>query len=68
VTAARLPEQRDGSVAVLDVARMDQKLQGTTISIDHRVSLASHDFLAGVVATWPAGFGGLDRLAVDDRC
>ncbi|KHL24230.1 hypothetical protein PK98_14690 [Croceibacterium mercuriale] len=67
MTVARLLEEQERSVALLHIARMDQKLQGTTINIDDCVPLTRHDFLAGVVATWPGGFGGLDRLAFNDR-
>src|SRR3954451_606108 len=31
---------------------------------DHRVSLAPEHLLAGIIAAWPGGFGGLDALSV----
>jgi hypothetical protein len=41
--------------------------EAAAIRVDECMALASIDLLARVVATWPASFGRLDGLAVDDR-
>src|ERR1700757_3449173 len=33
--------------------------------IDDDMALTPFDFFAGIEPAWPAGFGGLDRLAID---
>jgi hypothetical protein len=45
---------------------MDLKHYPSTVSIDHGVTLAPVDFLAGIIAPRTTGFRGLDALAVDD--
>jgi len=47
---------------------MNLQLEGPSIGIDHRMSLASLDLLARIVAARAAAFGCLDALAVQDRC
>ena len=47
---------------------MHVQLQGTTVCIHQRVSLAALDLLACIVAPDTAAFSGLDALAVDNGC
>jgi hypothetical protein len=43
------------------------KHKGAAVGVDPGVALSTLDLLAGVIATRPAGFSGLDALAVDHR-
>ena len=65
---ARRPQQRDGTVAILNRSWMDLEHDPSTVGIDHRVTLAAVDLLAGIIPPRTAGFRGLDALAVDDGC
>src|SRR5580704_4722212 len=47
---------------------MELEHQPPPIGIDHDVTLAAVDFLAGVIPPRATGFGGFDTLAIDDRC
>ena len=43
--------------------------QGPAVGVDERVALAAVDLFSRIIAARPAGFGGLDALAVDNgRC
>ena len=65
----QVPQQRPGSVAVLDAGGGDQHGQQQPDGVDSDVPLAAVDLLARVVAAagLPDGLGCLDRLGVDDR-
>ena len=65
--AARSPKKRSAAVAILDAGRMRFEHEATPIGVDERMALASVDLLTRIVTAWPAGLGGLDALAVDDR-
>src|SRR5271163_2817524 len=41
--------------------------EATPVGVDERMALGSVDLLSRIVTAWPAGLGGLDALAVDDR-
>jgi len=41
--------------------------EATSVRVDERMALASFDLLSSIETAWPAGLGGLDTLAVDDR-
>jgi hypothetical protein len=47
--------------------RMWFEHKATPVCIDERVAFAPVDLLASIVTAWPAGLGGLDALAVNDR-
>src|SRR4051794_19204670 len=55
-----------GTVAVLDVGRMDHGGHDQAQGVDDDVPLAAVDLLVRVLAVRPALLGGLDALAVDD--
>ncbi len=57
-------QDRDRSVSILNIGRLGIKHQCATIHILHRLSLATFDLLACVIATRTAAFGGLDALAI----
>src|SRR3954447_14204493 len=59
--------QRPGTVAVLDGRRVDVQLERPAGRVHHGVPFAAFDLLSGIIAPDPAGFGGLDALAVDHR-
>ena len=47
--------------------RMRFEHEATPVRIDERVAFAPIDLLASIVTACPAGLGGLDALAVNDR-
>ena len=57
--AARSPQQRSATVAILDACRMRFEDEATSVRVDERMALASVDLLSGIVTAWPAGLGGL---------
>lgn len=65
VSASRLLQQWDGSVAILNISSMDQQIQGTAIGIDHGMPFSPHDLLPGIVTAWSTCLRGFHRLAVD---
>jgi len=60
---ARHLQQRAAGIAVLDAGWMGFDKQRPPIRVDQGVALAAFDLLAGIIATRPASFGGLDALA-----
>jgi hypothetical protein len=63
--AAALDEVRR-AVTVVDVGGMDLCVEQVAGRVGRDVALASLDPLARIIAAWPARFGGLHRLTVDD--
>jgi hypothetical protein len=63
---ARDLQQRPAGIAILDVGRVRFDKYRPSVGIDQRMALAALDLLSGIIAARPAGFGGLDALAVDD--
>ncbi len=61
-------QQEFGSGAIVDVGWMHAVLQQIALRINQQMALAALDLLAAIIATRSAHLGGLDRLAVDDRC
>ena len=47
--------------------RMGLEHQASPVRIDHGMTLAPVELLARIITSRPAGFSGLDALAVDDR-
>ena len=64
--AARGGQQRARPIAILHAGGMGEEDEATPVGIDEGVALATHDLLAGVVATGPTGFVRFHALAVDD--
>src|SRR3712207_2058728 len=50
----------------MTICRMDFNLQKVALRVDQHLALAPGDFLPAIVAARTTGFGGLDRLAVND--
>jgi hypothetical protein len=65
-TGGATPPAAGPRVAILHAGGMGEEDEAAPDGIDEGVALATHDLLAGVVATRAAGFGGLHTLAVDD--
>src|SRR6185312_3815677 len=65
--AARSPQKRSAAVAILDARRMRFEHEATSVRVDECMALASVNLLSSIVTARPAGFGGLDTLAVYDR-
>jgi hypothetical protein len=65
--AARKPQKRSATIAILDARRMRFEHESTPVRVHERMALASVNLLPSIVTAWPAGLGGLDALAVDDR-
>ena len=61
----RVLEQRQGAVAILDRSSMGLEHKCPSIGIDESMTFAALHLLAGIMAAWPAGLGGLDTLAVE---
>src|ERR1700693_466111 len=59
-------EEQRRSIAILDASLMHDRTNQKAGRISQDVAFAALDLLAGIIAARPAGFGGLDRLAVDD--
>lgn len=64
--AANAPADHHEAIAILDVGRMDRERQRQAQGVGDQMTLAAQHLLAGVESARPAGFGGLDALAVDD--
>ena len=61
--AARSPQQRSATIAILDARRMQLEHEAAAVRVDQSMALASVDLLSSIVTAWPAGLGGLDALA-----
>ena len=48
--SSRFPKQRDRTIAILDIGRVNLDHQGAAIAIDHGVTFVDFRFLAGVLA------------------
>ena len=57
----------NSAVPVLDRRRIRVKHQAAPVGVHHRVTLASLDFLACIIAARAAALGSLGALAVDQR-
>ena len=64
-TVADRGQQRNRTVAILNLGTMDDGPDQPAARIGDDVALAALDFLAGVEPARAARLGGLDRLAVD---
>src|SRR5262249_45316185 len=51
-----------------DVGGEDQDGEDQTQHIDEQMTFPARDLLSSIIATRAAHLGGLDRLAIDDRC
>ena len=60
-------QDEHGSIVVLDARGMDNDRQDQPERVDNNMTLASIDFLTGVVTPLAADLGRLDSLTVDDR-
>src|SRR5208337_1072220 len=65
--AARCPHKRSAAIAILDTRRMRFEHEAAPVSVYEHMALTSVDLLPSIVTAWPAGLGGLDALAVNDR-
>jgi hypothetical protein len=63
---ARGLQQRATAIAVLNACRMRFEHETAPIHINERMTLASVDLLAGIIAAWSAGFRCLYALAIDN--
>src|SRR6266851_3825589 len=59
-------EEERGSITILEACFMHDRADQQARCVGQDVALAALDLLAGVIPSRAAGFGGLDRLAVDD--
>jgi hypothetical protein len=50
---------------VLDTSRMDHDLQQIANRVDHKMTLATVDLFASIIASFPPGLGGFDTLSVN---
>lgn len=57
---------RHRAAAILDISGMELLNEAAAVRVDQRMTLAAHDLLAGVIATWTTGFGRSHALAVDN--
>src|SRR4051794_38820874 len=64
--AGRRPRGRPGPTAVLKGGGMGKEQQPPPARAPQRGALAALHFLSGIIASWTAALGGLDRLAVED--
>jgi hypothetical protein len=58
---------RKSEIRDRDARRMRFEHEATPLRVDERVALTPVDPLASIVTACPAGLGGLDALAVNDR-
>src|SRR5262245_24904370 len=65
---AQLVQNQFGPLVILDVGGMNDHLQQITDRINYNMTFAAFDLFAGIVASFSAGFGGFDTLAVDHSC
>ena len=59
-------QQRDRTMAILDVCRMNMNCEEKPVRIGHDMALAPMNTLSRVVSTRPAGVRRRRALAVDD--
>ena len=59
-------QQRDRTMAILDVCRMNMNCEEKPVRIGHDMALAPVNALSRVVSAWPASMGRWRTLAVDD--
>ena len=64
---AQLLQQRDCTVDILHIGRMNMNREQKAIGVGHDVPLTSINAFAGVEAAWPAGLRRGGALAVNDR-
>jgi hypothetical protein len=57
--------EANGSIAILDIGRVNLQADQMALSVYDNVALAVLDFLARIKAVWTAAFRGLHHLAVD---
>ena len=65
--AARDLQKRAATITILDIGGMRLDQQGPAVAVDQRMAFAALNLPACIIAARPAGFGGFDALAVDDR-
>lgn len=66
-STAELLQHETGSIAILQVGRMDHHGQNQTHRVNQEVALSSHDLLARIVAAHSAVVSHFNALAVEDR-
>lgn len=60
----RQSQNRDGTIAILNVSRLRIKHESTSVHIDHRLSLAAFDLFTRIISTRTTALGGFDTLAI----